>query len=100
VTAARWAGGRDGPGANPAQPDDPGRPLLRALLSPVVVLALVVLASVTELVGLRVQDAGGPQSVVNVVYDVAPQVMCLIATARVLAELAWRAPAEARWRRS
>ena len=103
LAAARWAAARaarDGPADPAVRPDEPRNPLLRALLSPVLALVLVVVATVTELAGLRVQDAGGPQSVVNIVYDAAPQVLCLIAIARVVAELAWRGPSEARWRRS
>lgn len=107
AAAARWASRRygprsadHGPPGRPPQPDEPGNAALRALLSPVLVIVLVVVASITELAGLRIQGAGGPQSVVNVVYDAAPQVLCLIAIGRIAAELAWRAPAEARWRRS
>jgi hypothetical protein len=70
--------------------------VLRGLLSPVVVIVLVVVASVTDLVGMRLQDAGAaPQLVVTVVYDAVPQGLCLIAIARLLAELAWSGRREA-----
>ncbi len=104
VAAARWAadrvGVRDGPAGPPDNPDGPGsavvRAVLRAVLSPVLVIVLAVLASATELAGLRVQDAGGPQSLVSIVYDAVPQVLCLIALARVVADLVGRLPGEGR----
>jgi arabinofuranan 3-O-arabinosyltransferase len=96
--AASRAGAADGPAtAAPRQPDGPARAVLRAVLSPVLVIVLVVVASAMELAGMRVQQAGGPQALVDIVYDAVPQVLCLIAIARIIAEFASRASAEAPW---
>jgi arabinofuranan 3-O-arabinosyltransferase len=72
------------------------RPAWRALASTWLVVGLMVVAAVGGAAGDWLRDRGDGGAVVSALWDVGPQLLCLLIVARIIAEL----PAAREWQRA